>query len=369
MSIHKEGNGWRVRWRQDGRNRSRKFDLKRDAMRWDTEVRQRRQLGTLATFDRGGRTLSDYVKSTWWPDHSRTIELSTQKFYDALWGTHIEPHLGEVALRDLSPARIREWQAERDGEGAGRNKLNRALGMLGTILRRAVEDEEISTNPVQRVRKLPAKPQRAIVPPSPRTIEQIRRHLNEQDAIAVGVLAYAGLRPGEAFALRWANVRDTTLLIEQATDGAGGTKATKTRSIRSVRLLPTLAADLKAWRLRSPRSQPGDLVFPGPSGGIIDGNRYVDFSKRWRKACKAAKIEPAPRLYDLRHGFASLLLAQGLTVHDVAAQLGHDAALTLSIYGHVLAEYAGQESIKPDAEIRAAREGSLAPGMSTAAAG
>lgn len=49
MSIHKEGNGWRVRWRQDGRNRSRAFDRRRDAVRWEFEVRRRGQLSTPAT--------------------------------------------------------------------------------------------------------------------------------------------------------------------------------------------------------------------------------------------------------------------------------------------------------------------------------
>lgn len=356
MSVHKEpGGGYRVRWRQDGRNRSRKFDRKRDADRYDAEIRRRRQLGTLATLDGGGRTLTDYVTTTWWPDHARTIALSTQRFYRALWATHIEPYLGDVALRDLTATRIREWQAARDEDGAGRNKLNRSLGMLGTILRRAVEDGEIATNPVERVRRLPAKRQAAIVPPTPSTVEKIRRHLNEQDAMVVATLAYAGLRPGEAFALRWSHVRDSTLLIEQATDGHGGTKATKTRSIRTVRLLPTLARDLKAWRLRSARSQDRDLVFPGPRGGVIDGHRYIDFSKRWRKACKAAKVDPAPRPYDLRHGFASLLLAEGRTIHHVAAQLGHDPALTLSTYGHVISEFEDRQTVDADAEIRKAR--------------
>jgi site-specific recombinase XerD len=40
-----------------------------------------------------------------------------------------------------------------------------------------------------------------------------------------------------------------------------------------------------------------------------------------------------------RHSFASLLLAEGRTVHYVAAQLGHSPALTLSTYGHLIAEY------------------------------
>ncbi|MGZ4344522.1 MAG: hypothetical protein ACXVHX_23395 [Solirubrobacteraceae bacterium] len=42
--------------------------------------------------------------------------------------------------------------------------------------------------------------------------------------------------------------------------------------------------------------------------------------------------------YDLRHSFASLLLHEGRSVHDVARQLGHSARLTLDTYGHVMDE-------------------------------
>ena len=39
----------------------------------------------------------------------------------------------------------------------------------------------------------------------------------------------------------------------------------------------------------------------------------------------------------LRHTFASLLLAAGVPVLDVAAQLGHHSAgFTLKVYGHVI---------------------------------
>jgi integrase len=61
---------------------------------------------------------------------------------------------------------------------------------------------------------------RAITPLPPETVERIRAALIGQgrvrDATLVSVLAYAGVRPLEAVALRWRNVRKNTLLIEQA---------------------------------------------------------------------------------------------------------------------------------------------------------
>lgn len=63
----------------------------------------------------------------------------------------------------------------------------------------------------------------------------------------------------------------------------------------------------------------------------------------------------SPRPYDLRHSFASLLLAEGKSVHYVARQLGHSPALTLSTYGHLFAEYEDAERIDAEQEIVTAR--------------
>lgn len=69
----------------------------------------------------------------------------------------------------------------------------------------------------------------------------------------------------------------------------------------------------------------------------------------------SAGLDAAPHPYDLRHSLASLLLAEGRTVHYVAAQLGHSPALTLSTYGHLIAEYADAGPINAEEEIATAR--------------
>jgi hypothetical protein len=57
----------------------------------------------------------------------------------------------------------------------------------------------------------------------------------------------------------------------------------------------------------------------------------------------------------LRHSFASLLLHEGRSVIDVARQLGHDARLTLTRYGHVIDELEDQPQIPAEQAIREAR--------------
>ena len=100
------------------------------------------------------------------------------------------------------------------------------------------------------------------------------------------------------------------------------------------------------------------LVFPRDDGEPWTKDDWdVWRANIWRTACKRAKLSPTPRPYDLRHSFASLLLAEGRAVHYVAAQLGHSPVLTLSTYGHLIAEYADVAQIDAEQEIMRARGG------------
>lgn len=78
---------------------------------------------------------------------------------------------------------------------------------------------------------------------------------------------------------------------------------------------------------------------------------------RWAPACRDAGLEELPRPYDLRHSFASMLLAEGRHPLYVARQLGYSLAVLLNTYAHLIDEYADAQSIDADAEIATARAG------------
>jgi integrase len=61
------------------------------------------------------------------------------------------------------------------------------------------------------------------------------------------------------------------------------------------------------------------------------------------------------RPYDLRHSFASLLIAEGRSVVDVAAQLGHSPNMMLSTHAHLVEELDGRQRRPASGVIRAAR--------------
>lgn len=389
MSIHRRDSSWQVKWRENGRQRSRTFSRKGDAQAWESEVRRRQQLGALAVSQLTGTapTLSEYAASAWVPQHAVGLAPRTQRGYAYLLSSRVTPTFGDVPLNEITAAKVRAWQAGELAAGAGPTAVRRARMLLGAILQHAVENEVVTVNPVAIVK--PPKKARAktVRPLAPVTVEALRAVVAApmpvdvaegtrsgrrraayvmpdkrdpvtmaRDAALLAVLAYCGLRPGEALALRWDNVRENTLLIEDGTDGSGGTKGTKTEHVRTVRLLDTVAGDLRHWRLASGRPPVRSLVFPRPDGGAWTTIDWTNWRARtWATACKRAGLEPVPRPYDLRHSFASLLLAEGKSVHAVARQLGHGPELTLRTYGHVMDEFEDAGPIDADAEIRAAR--------------
>ena len=405
MSVEKRTNAdgtrsYKVRWREGDRSRARSFRTKRDADLFDADLVRRQRLGTLAALDSGTITLDRFITGTWAPQRAADLAPATRRSYAGLYRAHIAPTFAHVPLREVTPQRVAAWQAERVKAGAGRKAIREALTLLGGMLGYAVELEHLQANAARAVRPVRRPPRKVVQALSPATVEQIRATLAEpmaleiaatertssrraayvqadtrtpqmrqRDAALVSLLAYAGLRPGETLALTWRDVRDATLLVEHAGDGTGQQKATKTEHARTVRLLDSLAHDLRAWRLAAARPIAGALVFPRSDGGMWTKTDWDNWRDRtWRKACRRVGLDEPPRPYDLRHSFASLLLAEGRAIHYVAEQLGHGAEQTLRTYGHVIAEYRDREVIDADAEIRAARGLLCPPGVHEGAA-
>jgi integrase len=345
---------WRVRWRQGGRRRSQAFDRKGDAVTFSAELRRRQQLGTLTEMDMGRVTLADYVVDTWCEAYASQLSPKTWMHYRQLLNKHILPSLGPLELRAIRPETIARWQAQRLAAGHGRVSVRYALTLLGAILQRAFENGQIQANPARAVRKA-ALPRRTEVRPLvPMTIERMRAASSPRDATLISVLAYAGLRPGEALGLQWRDIREQTILVERAIS-LGEEKDTKTAAHRTVRLLQPLANDLNEWRLRSGRPGETTLVFPSAAGTPWTQPAYQSWRRRaFRRAIESAGVEHG-RPYDLRHSFASLLLHEGRSVIYAARQLGHDARLTLRTYGHVMDEFEDMPRLDAHTAIADAR--------------
>jgi integrase len=359
VSIHKRegkrGTRWQVKWREGDQMRSETFDRKGDAIRRDAEIRITKQNGGRVAAIRGGVTLAEFVRDTWGPEYADPhLEDSTRETYRALWQTRIKPSLGDVPLVEITPGRIRAWQAEqveaakqvsRDKDAGilvGQAAIEKARGVLSSILTLAVEDDVIPLNPVRGVRKLSGprdadgnlRERKAKVILDPSQAEALRGHLSDHDSALVAVLAYAGLRPGEAWRLRWSDVTGSHLRVWGRKTGGRH---------RMVPLRDPLAAMLELWK----PSAGDDLVFRP-----IDHRSWR--SKRFRPAVEAAGLPAGLRPYDLRHCCASLLIAEHRSIPECAEWMGHAPTMFLDTYAHVIASLQGEGRADGDDLIRSA---------------
>ncbi len=160
--------------------------------------------------------------------------------------------------------------------------------------------------------------------------------------IATG--AFTGLRLGELLGLTWADVDFENGLVrvrkQLARDGTRVEPKTP-QAIRAVVMMPALGRLLRQHKEEAfahGRAHPQDLVFASSAGTPMHARNLA--RRGLEKAMEAAGLnepgKPSLRMHDLRHTFASLLIAQGADVVFVSRQLGHaNPSITLSVYAHL----------------------------------
>jgi integrase len=349
---------WRVHWREGSHHRTRHFNRKADAVLYDADVKRRKQLGDLHTLTANRQTLAEYAQEWFQLYAIPNLAQATQRSYATLWDAHALKRVGGYQLRELTPETITRFRNQLEHAGVGPASTRRTLILLQGMLERAVEWQRITTNPAKAVKKPKQARKQAIRPLAPTTIEHMRRHLltkkRLRDATLISVLAYAGLRPGEALALTWNHIQDHTILVERAI-AFGEVKDTKTGQRRTVLLLAPLAHDLAEWRLASGRPAGNTLVFPGRNGEPWTDDAWRSWRRKVFQPAATAAGAPEATPYHLRHSYISLLIAEGMSVVEVARQAGHSPTITLTTYAHIIDELARHKRCSAEAEIRQAR--------------
>ena len=154
----------------------------------------------------------------------------------------------------------------------------------------------------------------------------------------IRVLAYSGLRWGEASALRVqaVDLERRRLEVDQAHTEVHGkvvVGTTKNHQRRSVPIPRFLAAELTEHLAGK---SPADLVFTSPEGGVL---RNTNFRPRFfdPAAERAGLLGLTP--HELRHTAASLAIKAGANVKVVQLMLGHaSAGMTLDVYAGLFAD-------------------------------
>jgi integrase len=281
--------------------------------------------------------LAEYAV-TWLDSIRGLVRPRTYEGYTYRLERHILPRLGHRRLDEIAVDDVLALIGGLRDAGYTGWSIRSILTPLSRLFSHAVRRDVIPVSPIS---KLDRTERPAVWKREQRVLngEEIGRLL---DAAApryrtlLGTAILTGLRQSELLGLRWRDIDfdDQLIRVRNAIDRNGNDAPLKTQhAARDVILAPALADVLREHRATSAFEGPDDYVFASRVGTPLHWRNVA--RRALKPALAQAGIEPL-RWHDLRHTFASLLIAGGANIVFTSRQLGHGSSdVTLRVYSHL----------------------------------
>lgn len=262
----------------------------------------------------------------------------TLRGYQSVLRVHILPEFGNIQLGKIDPILVQDWVAEMERSGLSSSMMRQSYQCFSAIMKAAVESGYLGRTPCVGVR-IPKVPVRDKLFLDEWQVSLLAGSVRKPYDVLVYVLAYGGLRWGEAVALQRKNcdlLRSRLHINESAAEISGTIHRgpTKTYEKRTV-VLPSFVWDaLEGHLINNVERGAEALLFSAPKGGPL---RYSNFRRRiWNPVVSELPELPSNLTpHHLRHTCASLLIKAGAHSKAVQGHLGHSSiTVTMDVYGH-----------------------------------
>jgi len=257
-------------------------------------------------------------------------KLSPKWYHDKtlFFQNQIIPFMGSTTLlKNITKARIEDYQVHRLKSVSNRS-VNIEVNCLMTLLRHAVDREELEESRLPRIKKLQEIKGRLryLEFDEIRALKSAAQNHSLEMNVFVSLMLYAGLRSGEALNLRWEDFDSERQLLYITPRGDW---VPKTKTSRIVPVPDELQSILLVRR---------DQI---PNAGLIVKGMHSPYAlkRAFRNVVEAAGLSIAGEnkvtAHTLRHTYASHLVMNGKPLFTVAALLGHTDTKTTEIYAHL----------------------------------
>jgi integrase len=253
------------------------FETKADAARWLSATHNDLSRGQWFDPRRAQVRFDEWADS--WTKNVVDLRPSTFARDKDYLNRYIIPVFGELPLGDISVGRIRTWITDLNASGLAPATVVKAGQILSKVLRSAVEEGVMATNPCSAVR-LPRVERTEMRYLSPAEVSRLADAIDPRYRAVVLLGAYGGLRAGELFGLRFPRLdlpAQRLDVVEQVIEVSGnlhfGAPKTKVGSSqrsaasRRVRRIERTSSAVAERRSRIHRSRrrtcaPGQLAVP-----------------------------------------------------------------------------------------------------------
>ncbi|KQL33339.1 site-specific integrase [Psychrobacillus sp. FJAT-21963] len=296
------------------------------------------------------------IYELWIKQYEKTVEESTFIKTISIFKNHILPAMGAYKIEkihvDICQKHLDEWASKL-------KKFRMVKAYAAKVLNFAIKRGYIQTNPFAYV-DLPTNISKKFggadedEPENFYTREQLREFLsclerenNHKAYVLFRLLAFSGMRRGEALALTWNDLDFTKneLRINKALslgkDNRLYVKSTKTGVARTISMDPKTMAVLKEWKKKQKQeylklgfniSKPNGLVFSNEKNEFLQPTKLRKWIIQVQTKYKLSIITT----HGLRHTHCSLLFEAKVSLKEVQDRLGHsDIKTTMNIYAHV----------------------------------
>jgi integrase len=326
-SADGRGKRWRARYVDErGGEHTRAFARKVDAQRWLDGQTAAVVSGTHVAPRDAQLTVEQWC-DLWIEGYKVNRESTVRQGRSHIW--HIVAEFGTMQLSEVRPSLVKAWMAKLKAEGFQESYRYALHSRLSQIMADAVTDGVLGRNPCSRKTSPPmGKPKLYVA-----TTEQVWAiHDAVPDHLRVAVLlgAFVGLRVAEVSGLRVADVDFIRGVVHPKRQWPDNPLKTD-GSDQPIPIPQDLALLLSA----SVQRYPSDMMVTNGPGTDRCGPWVIQRAIRDVRE----KIEELPEGYsfhDLRHYFASVLIASGADIKTVQARMRHAlASTTLDVYGHL----------------------------------
>jgi len=284
-----------------------------------------------------------------------TIRPSTFSDYKQCIERHLLPafkgwRLADISVRDVEQLRsdLRAKDAHVTKRKLSPRTCNKVLTLAGALFEEAERHGWMSKNParlVRKLRKLRPEGQEEVVMAvlNPPEIQALLDACEPKWRPIIMTGVFTGLRVGELLGLAWSDVdwNSNKIHVRRSYTFKGFQEPKTKAGRRTVDMPATLVRELKAWKLACPKAERKEGEEPGLELCFANGLGHPEspqnvLHRGLFPALRRAGLRRI-RFHDLRHTFASLMLANNEPITAVQHALGHASpAVTLGVYSHML---------------------------------